>query len=218
MNVISTSLFGYNKAQTEQLIEEYKSKINALEQQVTTLESSLDEYKQLDATLRDSIVDARAKGNNIIEDSHMKANQVIDVTNKQVEEFKSEVSQQGYHLVQSGKDLQDRLVVMKEDIQSILTEFETFLNNTQVDHLFPEDLAEKFDLQMEEFNARELMEMHQTTKKAQDALTLEEQEGLHSIIREVVANKESDDEERVAQDDDDEEQEHQPVSLQVINK
>ncbi len=197
MNQLSRSIFGYNPTQTDQLLKEQQEKINRLEQQITELEEQLASYVEMEDLLKESIVDARMRGNEILDESHVKANQLIDRTNHQVYEYKSDIANQGTGLVEAGQNLQDQLIQMKQNMQDILAKFQSELDSTDFKAYFPKDSVATFKLHIDELEG--VHEMEPTVNQSKDTinnqnpLTREEKANLKSIIHEVMANEELND-------------------------
>lgn len=197
---LSISIFGYNRSQVESVLTEKTTEINELtktvemlETNVKQLEEQLGHYHELEASLKAGIVDARLKGNEIIEDSSYRAEKIIKQTNEQVIQFKEELTHHSHELIDNGLDLRDSLNGMKKDIYKILEKYQNLLDETDFDKLYPANQVNRLSIQIEEYSRGEDALLTPTYDKliSESTLTEDEKEELEKLIHEVIANEAS---------------------------
>lgn len=200
-HILSLGLFGYNRSQVDTLLNERNSKINELETQVETLTKELSEakealvhFEELEQALTDGILDARIKGQEIVDNSQMEAKQLIDNTNEQVVQYKEEFVHHSRELVTSGSSLRSELNDMKSKMQVIIDQYQTLLDETDFDSLFPKKQVDRLILQVEDYETDELNEFTEQPLPQEPQLSEDEKSELSRLISEVLGNEISDNE------------------------
>lgn len=190
LSEFSLGLLGYNRGQVDNIIQQNQKEIQALQDKIKSLETELAQFREVEEALKDSLVDARVKGNEIIQDSHHQAEVILNNTNEQVNQYKEEVSQQGNVLMQSGRELRDELKVMKDNMRSLIQTFNQLLDDTDLDGIFPNEADQKMALSLNSLEDIEAITTHQANEAITDnSLSDEEKENLQKLIQEVISNE-----------------------------
>lgn len=202
---LSTSLFGFNKKQVQDLankqanqIEELKKELNETKDTVQSLKDELSSYKDMEQELRDGIVDARKTGTKIIAESESARYQMLEQTNEEIIQYKEEFANHSRELYQSGINLKDELNRMKNQMTEIVNAYQDLLEETDFESIYPaqsvERLVEQVDLyEASSLSGEEIMKNNQEAKE--HTISEEDQKELANLIDEVIAN------EKAAKDD-----------------
>ncbi|WP_028124787.1 DivIVA domain-containing protein [Eremococcus coleocola] len=187
---LSSSLFGYKKSQVDHLLGEQKQKIADLQAQLAQAQSEIEKYKELEASIKDSILDSRQKGNQIIQESNDKAVQMINQTEEQITQYKEDFVFQSQGLIESGVGLKDQLKEMKNRMQAILEEYQDMLDTTNFDKIYPKKKIEQFSLQVENFETESMdaWKSHQDLSPEANLSEAEKAE-LQKLISDVIDNE-----------------------------
>ncbi|UUX34188.1 DivIVA domain-containing protein [Fundicoccus culcitae] len=196
---LSISLFGYNRQQVDLLVQQQKDRLARLEsqqeenqQRITDLESQLAYYQEIEKDLTDGVLDARKAGNKIVAESNDAAENLINQTNQQVSQYKEDVAHYSRQLTASGTSLKHQLNEMKMEMENILRQYQTMIEATDFDRLFPEEKMEQFSSQIDEYMNDDLTSNRSGSRlKWQDSsnMTDEEKKELERLIHEVIANE-----------------------------
>ncbi len=197
---LSLSLFGYNRRQVDQYMEEQATRIGELEkaleeqvEQLTQVEDALIKYTGMEQALKDGILDARVTGQKIIDDSTTEADRLIEHTNERVAQYKEEFTHESRRLMDDGIGLRDDLNDMKEQMQEVLTTYQAMLDNTDFDAMFPDATLDSWNEEVNKYEAEYL----ETAPRPEDqekiwatsSITAEEKIELQRLIQEVIKNE-----------------------------
>lgn len=191
MSEFSLGILGYNRNQVDRVLSENKSLISELEARITELENDLEEYRTIEGALKESLVDARVKANEIIDESSQQAEEIIKTTNSQAAQFKENLSQQGNLLIQSGTNLKDQLELMKGDMRDMVVRFSQMLDETNLDDIFPSESSAQMAESIKMFENSSLGQESKVPNKPENTLTEEEKANLQKLIHEVISNEAS---------------------------
>lgn len=198
MAELTTSLLGYNKRQVDSEIQSQTDKIKSLEENINQLESKMQEleeeltyYKELEVTLKEGIVDARLKGNEIIEQSEEKADDILKQTNEQVVQYKEELANHSQDLIDSGLVLKNSFNSMKREMINIIHRYDSLLKDTDFDIIYPSNHVARLSMQLQEFSEDKLTynKEENSISVADNSLSEEEKVELEKLIQEVIANE-----------------------------
>lgn len=189
MSEFSLGILGYNRNQVDRELSENKSLISELEARIKELENDLEEYRTIESALKKSLVDARVKANEIIDESNQQAEEIIKTTNSQAIQFKENLSQQGNLLIQSGTSLKDQLELMKGDMRDMVARFSQMLDETDLDNIFPSESSAQMVESIELFENSSLGQESKVANKPENTLTEEEKTNLQKLIHEVISNE-----------------------------
>ncbi|MBG9981700.1 DivIVA domain-containing protein [Aerococcaceae bacterium DSM 111020] len=194
---LSLSLFGYNRNQVDTLIEQQNQKMTDLEKQIQSITEQLENtqqalahYEEIEQALTEGIVDARVKGQEIVELSEDQAKQLLDATNEQVTQYKEEFVFHSRELMTNGSQLREELNEMKSKMQLIIDSYQELLDGTDFDSLYPEKQVDRL---MHQVEAYESDDVHQTNRQApptEPQLSDDEKEELTKLINDVISNEE----------------------------
>lgn len=188
---LSTSLFGYNKGQVDSIVSQQTGKIQELEKKVNELESQLSTYIELESVLKEGILDARVKGNEIINESSHKAELLMNQTNEQVAQYKEDFVHQGNDLLTSGMALKNRLDFMKDEMRDMIDQVAQFIDGTDFEKIYPKTDVEHFAMKINEFSDGKISASTQAEGEktiTDSTLTEDEKRELEKLIHEVIAN------------------------------
>lgn len=190
MGDISSSLFGYNKGQVDLMLSQQNQKIQSLESKITDLETQLQSYIEMETALKEGIVDARAKGSEIINEATVKADQLINQTNEQLAQHKEDLVHQGNDLLNSGMALKNRLDFMKDEMREMIEQVSVFIDETDFDRIYPKAEIEEFSQTVKEYSNGEVENKSASDDKSvpESSLSEEEKRELEKLIHEVIAN------------------------------
>lgn len=204
-HILSLGLFGYNRSQVDTLLNERNAKINELESQIETMTKELSEakealvhFEELEQALTDGILDARIKGQEIVDNSQIEAKLLIDNTNEQVVQYKEEFVHHSRELVSSGSNLRSELNDMKSKMQVIIDQYQNLLDETDFDSLFPKKQVDRLILQVEDYESDDLDEFSDHPKPQEPQLSEDEKSELSRLISEVLGNELGDDDNKKA--------------------
>lgn len=188
---LSSSLFGYNKTEVDRALQEKDAQIEALNKQISEIQTQLNEYIEMEQALKDGIVDARMTGNKIVAESNDEAEKILKRTNEQVTQYKEEFAHHSHELVNSGMGMREMMKKMQKEMQDVVATYQEMLENTDFDSLYPEDQISRFSGQIEAYENMEISTPHQQKKKLWDntSITEEEKKELEKLIHEVIANE-----------------------------
>lgn len=195
---ISSSLFGYNKGQVDLMLNQQNEKIQSLENKISELENQLQSYVEMESALKEGIVDARAKGSEIISEAEVKAEQIINETNEQIAQRKEDLVHHGNDLLNSGIALKHRLDFMKDEMREMIDQVSVFIEETDFDHIYPESEIEVFKQTVKEYSNGEVVTSNAISEDKsvpESSLSEEEKRELEKLIHEVIANDASNKEE-----------------------
>lgn len=198
MNELTTSILGYNKRQVDAELQSNNSKIKELEDNVSQLEAKMAEleeqlsyYQALESTLKEGIMDARSKGNEIIELSEVKADEILKQTNEQVVQYKEDLANHSQDLIDSGLVLKNSFNSMKREFANIIHRYDNLLKDTDFDILYPSNHVARLSMQLQELSEDKLSlnkEDHQNSV-VDNSLSDEEKVELEKLIQEVISNE-----------------------------
>lgn len=188
---LSSSLFGYNKTEVDRALQEKDAQIEALNKQISEIQTQLNEYIEMEQALKDGIVDARMTGNKIVAESNDEAEKILKRTNEQVTQYKEEFAHHSHELVNSGMGMREMMKKMQNEMQDVVATYQEMLENTDFDSLYPEDQISRFSGQIEAYENMEISTPRQQKKKLWDntSITEEEKKELEKLIHEVIANE-----------------------------
>ncbi|XJS11353.1 DivIVA domain-containing protein [Aerococcaceae bacterium WGS1372] len=215
MGDISSSLFGYNKGQVDLMLNQQNEKIKSLENKISELENQLQSYVEMESALKEGIVDARAKGSEIINEATIKADQLINETNEQLAQRKEDLVHHGNDLLNSGIALKHRLDFMKDEMRDMIDQVSVFIEDTDFDRVFPETEIETFRQSIKEYSDGEVAAKSVSEDKSmpESSLSEEEKRELEKLIHEVIANDASAKEEVVVENT----HEKKLINLRTLN-
>lgn len=198
LNELTTSILGYNKRQVDAELQSNNSKIKELEDNVSQLEAKMAEleeqlsyYQALESTLKEGIMDARSKGNEIIELSEVKADEILKQTNEQVVQYKEDLANHSQDLIDSGLVLKNSFNSMKREFANIIHRYDNLLKDTDFDILYPSNHVARLSMQLQELSEDKLSlnkEDHQNSV-VDNSLSDEEKVELEKLIQEVISNE-----------------------------
>lgn len=188
---LSSTLFGYNKTQVEELIRNKDSEIADLKTKVEVLQSQLNEYIEMESALKDGIVDARLTGNRIIEESTEEAQKLIVNTNNQISQYKEDFAHQSHDLINSGRNIQDLMNNMKQEMEAILAHYQSMLAEVDFDAYYPKNDVSKFADQVESYEQSSFINQESSKPRNWENTSIsdEEKKELEKLIQEVIANE-----------------------------
>ena len=200
LNDLSLSLMGYSRKQVTDLmnqkdaeIKELKERLDEAEGKQSDILEELERYKQLERTLQDGIIDAREKGNQIIDQSNQEASLLMNQAEEQIIQYKEDFVYHSHELIDSGSDLKNHLNTMKDRMQEILEEYQEILESTNFDRIYPRKKMEQFSMQVESFEADTINKMSgPSSYNAEANLSDQEKEELKRLISDVIDNEEED--------------------------
>lgn len=198
-NNLSSSLFGYNRNQVNELlsskdkmIAKLESKQLDLEKQLKQVSEQLAHYQKMEESLKSGILDARVTGDKIIEDSKLESDKIMEQTNEQVIQYKEDVAYQSRELLSSGTMLKSELNRMKQQMVMILDSYQDLLDETDFDEIYPEEDVDKLLMQLEEYEDEEISSKnHEESPKRESSMSEEEKLELQQLIQEVINNEET---------------------------
>lgn len=194
MSDFSLGLLGYNRAQVDGKLQEQQELIDDLQNQIQTLQDQLSEYQAMENILKDSILDARKTGNEIIETSTLQADALVDRVNLQVTQYKDDITMRSQRVIESGISLKEEMNAMKDEFRAIVNRFNDLIDDTDFDVVYPDASAKSLTKELDRFNESESLALsEETTDKAtptpEDTLTEEEKANLQKLIHEVLTNE-----------------------------
>lgn len=201
---VSKSLFGYNRQQIksifrnqENTIKRMEAEINRLKDKVTSVETQLSDYQEKEKALTQGIIDARMKGEEIVEQSNYQAQKVIDQTNETVVQYKEDFITHSRQLVDTGSYLKNELNAMKEKVQLIIDQYQDLLDSTNFDSLYPKKQMDRLVQQMESYE-QEGLEALSVPNPDHPASTMspEEKVELEKLINDVIEHEKVDSDNR----------------------
>ncbi|WP_124058013.1 hypothetical protein [Vaginisenegalia massiliensis] len=203
LNHLSLSVLGFNRQQVTRLMEQKDERIKNLEDQLKTIQDKLGYYMGLEEALKAGIVDARMTGTTIVNESKEEAEKLLTQTNEQVTQYKEEFAYQSRELINSGSVLRDRFNEMKQDMQTILNQYQELIEETDFDALYPGDQVERLTHQTDHYEADDIFNLRSggNRKLWQDnTLNEEEKKELEKLIHEVISNEAKDEENETSQE------------------
>lgn len=195
---LSNSLFGYNKYQVNELvtqrnqqIEHLQEEVNQLKEDVDVLTKQLAKYIEMEQALKEGIVDARMTGSKIVEESTQEAEKIVQRTNEQVSQYREEFAHHSHSLIHSGEHVRELMKTMKTELLSVLKNYESQLQETDFDALYPENQLEQFASQVKEYETISINQQSQRKEKSSEVsnMTEDEKKELQKLIQEVIANE-----------------------------
>ena len=203
MEHFSLSLFGYNRQQVNQKIDNFQERIHELEKEIEKLqmdhdklETEVEQYRHMEEALQKGIVDARVTGNKIIDDSSVEADRILQKTHEQISQYKEDFAFHSRELAYSGSELKDNLKIMKSEFQQILDSYQDMLDKTDFDTIYPRKHIERVLLQVSAYEEEDLGLLEQRDKAdhivKNQAITEEEKIELEQLINEVITNEAKD--------------------------
>lgn len=213
---ISLSLFGYNRAQADHIIQEQSQMIKELEDKVTQLEAKvenvqedLEAFQTMEEALTKGIVDARLKGDEIIEESNQRADLLVNQTQEQVLQYKEEFAYFSRELAQTGTSLKDELNAMKSKMQAVLEHYQVLLDETNFDSLYPAKQVDRLINQVDAYEQDDLFDRPKQGKQEhqESTLTDDEKKELQALIQDVIH-----------QEDEENENHHKLVNFKSVNQ
>lgn len=198
LNELTTSILGYNKRQVDAELQSNNSKIKELEDNVSQLEAKMAEleeqlsyYQALESTLKEGIMDARSKGNEIIELSEVKADEILKQTNEQVVQYKEDLANHSQDLIDSGLVLKNSFNSMKREFANIIHRYDNLLKDTDFDILYPSNHVARLSMQLQELSEDKLSLNKEDNQNSvvDNSLSDEEKVELEKLIQEVISNE-----------------------------
>lgn len=194
---LSLSLLGYNRKQVRQTFALYDNRLQELESRIQTLESELAEkdqalesYQDKERALTEGIVDARKKGEEILQASQIQAEEKQRQVQEQIIQYKEDFSYHSRDLVRSGSQLKTELKAMKEKMQLILDQYQDLMDETDFDSLFPGESVDRFSEQIEAYNQDPDISRGGRSHYRQDTtITEAERRELERLIHDVLSNE-----------------------------
>ncbi len=193
---LSLSLFGYNRSQVDTLIEQQNQKMTDLEKQIQSITEQLENtqealahYEEIEQALTEGIVDARVKGQEIVELSEDQAKQLLDATNEQVTQYKEEFVFHSRELVSNGSHLRTELNEMKSKMQLIIDSYQELIDETDFDSLFPEKQVDRLMHQVEAYESDDVHQARRESLPTEPQLSDDEKEELTQLINDVISNE-----------------------------
>lgn len=198
---VSKSLFGYNRQQIQSIVRNQENTIKRLETEITSLkdkvaffETQLSDYREKEKALSQGIIDARMKGEEIVEQSNQQAQKVIDQTNETVVQYKEDFVAHSRQLVDSGSSLKNELNTMKEQMQLIIDQYQDLLDSTNFDSLYPKKQMDRLVQQMETYEQDELDSLTgPSADSPASTMSEEEKMELEQLINDVIGHEKEDD-------------------------
>lgn len=196
MEHIGLAFMGYNRQQVtalidkkDQHIQQIEKELAQLREQVSQLESQLNHYVALEDELKAGIIDARVAGKKIVEQSTKEATDLVEKTNEQVAQYKEDLAYQSRELVNSGISLKDRFNEMKQEMATVLQAYQTLLDTTDFEEIYPDEATARLMQHLEGFEQEETLTLHvNDTARRAVSLNMEEQHELHTLIQDVVGS------------------------------
>ena len=129
-------------------------------------------------------------GNQIVQESTEEAQRLIDQTNEQVEQYKDEFALYSHDLVNNGTHVKDKMNEMKAALLATLAQYQSMVEATDFDALFPTKEVTRFNHQLEEFMADDTLHLLTASDLAQTwsegAMSEEEKLELQQLIHDVT--------------------------------
>lgn len=193
---LTLSLFGYNRNQVDQYVASQQTQVAQLEARITELEQTLVDtqdklthYLEIEQALTDGIVDARVKGQEIMDQSQSQADRLINQTNEQVIQYKEEFAHNSRQLVANGQSLKEELNAMKKEMRTMIARYQTLIEETDFDKVFPAKQVDQFVEQVSEYEQDRLVTPILTKHQSEEQLSQEEKAELTRLISDVTAHE-----------------------------
>lgn len=202
INDVSLSLLGYSRKQVNRLVEQKEARIKELETNVseaqaklTVLEEKVSYFESIEQALKEGILDARVTGNSIVKEANEEAERLVAQTNEQVTQFKEEFAFTSRQLVGNGSQLKEKMNQMKQEMLAILGEYQTFVEDTDFEKLYPDNQVDRLVQQIDAYEADVAIDEIQASEhrhiSPENNLSEEEKRELEKLIHEVIMNENS---------------------------
>lgn len=200
INDVSLSLLGYSRKQVNHIVEQKDSRIKGLETEVSEwqskvaeLEEKISYFESIEQALKEGILDARVKGNTIVQEATEEAERKVAQTNEQVTQFKEDFAYTSRELVGNGTNLKVKLNEMKEEMLIILSAYQEMVETTDFDVLYPESQVERMVQQINAYESDEQIAESVTGEarklSPENNLSEAEKRELELLIHDVIANE-----------------------------
>lgn len=200
INDVSLSLLGYSRKQVNHIVEQKDTRIKGLETEVSEwqskvaeLEEKISYFESIEQALKEGILDARVKGNTIVQEATEEAERKVAQTNEQVTQFKEEFAYTSRELVGNGANLKVKMNEMKEEMLVILAAYQEMIETTDFDALYPENQVDRMVQQIDAYEADEQIDAGGVVEgrklSPENNLSEEEKRELELLIHDVIANE-----------------------------
>ncbi|MGX7091300.1 DivIVA domain-containing protein [Hutsoniella sourekii] len=195
---LSLSLFGYNRGQVHEWMNQQQTKYNELEAKLKELEAQSEalsdqvaHYQAMEETLKQSIIDAHVTGEQIIEKSNLEAETIIDQAQVQAAEYKENFATSSRDLATNGTLLKNSLKQMKAEMQEVLDQYQAILDGTDFDKIYPQKQITRMIQQVDDYESDKLIDedLELAEPLAANSLSEAEKQELERLIQEVMANE-----------------------------